>query len=69
MALKLKSLINLVAYSYGDQRISQVKKMPSVPKDNPDIAAEIEEKVRADAGLLDVSLSNLKMIMMQVMMS
>lgn len=42
-------------YSYGDQRIGQGKENArQFLKDNPDIAAEIEEKVRADAGLVDV---------------
>ena len=41
-------------YSYGDQRIGQGKENArQFLKDNPDIAAEIEEKVRADAGLID----------------
>ena len=42
-------------YSYGDQRIGQGKENArQFLKDNPEIAAEIEEKVRADAGLVDV---------------
>ena len=42
-------------YSYGDQRIGQGKENArQFLKDNPDIALEIEEKVRADAGLVDV---------------
>ena len=42
-------------YSYGDQRIGQGKENArQFLKDNPDIAMEIEEKVRADAGLVDV---------------
>ena len=42
-------------YSYGDQRIGQGKENArQFLKENPDIAAEIEEKVRADAGLVDV---------------
>ena len=42
-------------YSYGDQRIGQGKENArQFLKDNPDIAAEIEDKVRADAGLVDV---------------
>ena len=42
-------------YSYGDQRIGQGKENArQFLKDNPDIAVEIEEKVRADAGLVDV---------------
>ena len=42
-------------YSYGDQRIGQGKENArQFLKENPEIAAEIEEKVRADAGLVDV---------------
>lgn len=42
-------------YSYGDQRIGQGKENArQFLKDNADIAAEIEEKVRADAGLIDL---------------
>ena len=42
-------------YSYGDQRIGQGKENARVfLKENPDIAAEIEEKLRANAGLVDV---------------
>ena len=42
-------------YSYGDQRIGQGKENArQFLKDNPEIAAEIEEKVRADAGLVDI---------------
>ena len=42
-------------YSYGEVRIGQGKE--NVRKfliDNPDMAAEIEEKIRADAGLVDI---------------
>ena len=42
-------------YSYGDQRIGQGhENARQFLKDNPEIAAEIEEKVRADAGLVDI---------------
>lgn len=42
-------------YSYGEQRIGQGKEnVRTFLKENPDMAAEIETKVRADAGLIDV---------------
>ena len=42
-------------YSYGTQRIGQGKENTrKFLLENPDMAAEIEEKVRADAGLIDV---------------
>ncbi|MBL70314.1 MAG: recombinase RecA [Rhodobiaceae bacterium] len=42
-------------YSYGPQRIGQGKENTrKFLIENPDIAAEIEEKIRADAGLIDV---------------
>ena len=42
-------------YSYGPQRIGQGKENTrKFLIENPDIAAEIEEKIRADAGLVDV---------------
>jgi recombination protein RecA len=42
-------------YSYGTQRIGQGKENTrKFLLDNPDMAAEIETKVRADAGLIDV---------------
>jgi len=40
-------------YSYGDQRLGQGKeKTRQFLKDNPEIANEIEEKIRRNAGLL-----------------
>jgi recombination protein RecA len=42
-------------YSYGTQRIGQGKENTrKFLLENPDMAAEIEAKVRADAGLIDV---------------
>ena len=42
-------------FSYGDQRIGQGKEnVRNFLKENPDMAAEIENKVRADAGLIDI---------------
>jgi recombination protein RecA len=42
-------------YSYGDVRIGQGKENArKFLIDNPDMAAEIEEKIRADAGLVDI---------------
>ena len=42
-------------YSYGPQRIGQGKENTrKFLLENPDMAAEIEEKVRADAGLVDI---------------
>ena len=42
-------------YSYGPQRIGQGKENTrKFLIENPDIAVEIEEKIRADAGLVDV---------------
>jgi len=42
-------------YSYGPQRIGQGKENTrKFLLENPDMAAEIEEKIRADAGLIDV---------------
>lgn len=42
-------------YSYGEERIGQGKEnVRAFFKENPDMAAEIEQKVRADAGLIDV---------------
>ncbi len=42
-------------YSYGTQRIGQGKENArKFLIENPDIAAEIEEKIRADAGLIDI---------------
>ena len=42
-------------YSYGPQRIGQGKENTrKFLNENPDIAAEIEEKIRADAGLIDI---------------
>ena len=42
-------------YSYGSQRIGQGKENTrKFLIENPDIAAEIEEKIRADAGLIDI---------------
>ena len=42
-------------YSYGPQRIGQGKENTrKFLIENPDIAAEIEEKIRADAGIIDV---------------
>ncbi len=42
-------------YSYGTQRIGQGKENTrKFLLENPDMAAEIEEKVRADAGLIDI---------------
>mgnify|MGYP001348105712 CR=1 FL=1 len=42
-------------YSYGPQRIGQGKENTrKFLMENPDIAADIEEKIRADAGLIDI---------------
>ena len=42
-------------YSYGPQRVGQGKENTrKFLLENPDIAAEIEEKIRADAGLVDI---------------
>ncbi len=42
-------------YSYGEVRIGQGKENArKFLIDNPDMAAEIEEKIRADAGLVDI---------------
>ncbi|NBR50528.1 MAG: recombinase RecA [Alphaproteobacteria bacterium] len=42
-------------YSYGSQRIGQGKENTrKFLIENPDMAAEIEEKIRADAGLIDI---------------
>lgn len=42
-------------YSYGDERIGQGKEnVRQFLKEHADIAAEIEEKVRADAGLVEI---------------
>ena len=42
-------------YSYGDVRIGQGRENArKFLIDNPDMAAEIEEKIRADAGLVDI---------------
>ncbi len=42
-------------YSYGSQRIGQGKENArQFLADNPEIASEIEEKIRSDAGLIDV---------------
>ena len=42
-------------YSYGSQRIGQGKENArQFLEDNPEIAAEIEEKIRSDAGLIDI---------------
>ena len=42
-------------YSYGPQRVGQGKENNrKFLLENPDIAAEIEEKIRADAGLVDI---------------
>ena len=42
-------------YSYGSQRIGQGKENArQFLEDNPEIASEIEEKIRSDAGLIDI---------------
>ena len=42
-------------YSYGPQRIGQGKENArSFLADNPDVADEIETKIRSDAGLIDI---------------
>ena len=42
-------------YSYGDQRIGQGKENTrKFLMENLDMAAEIEEKIRSDAGLIDI---------------